>query len=429
MRNVTIVIPLLVIFAGIYISCKVRFFYLNPKIMLKSLGGILSKHGALGSLSLALAGTLGVGNIIGVAVGIRVGGAGSVFWLVLSAVPACAIKYAESALAADCASHSGMTGLIKSTFGRFGSASALIYSLFTVLLSLFMGAGLQSASFTSTLASLVPVSHLSIGIVLVILALPFVFFGMQRIKNATSLFVAAATSLYIILALIVIFPAREALPSVFCLIFTEVFNGSAAAGGVLGFSVSYALKEGFLRGILSNEAGLGTSSLAHADSACYTPHEAGVIGVLEVVCDTVILCPLTALMLLVAGDGTAPDAVSYVLSAVRRGGTIAEYLFAVALFFFAFSTVICWATYGRVACKSTFSQLEIPFRIAFLVFVLLGALTGAEMLVGAVDFIMLPLAVISISAVIKSSDRVSTLSESCKNFKRNIKAGEWSKEP
>ena len=409
--DILFLIPILVITVGLYLAVRLRFFYLLPRRFFGELARLLSKRGALKNLSLALAGTLGVGNIVGVAVGIKVGGAGSVFWLALSAIPAAAIKYAESSLALDSCGR-GVIDSVRSAFPRGGRILSPVYAACVLVLALFMGAGLQSAAFSSTLSSLIPISHLATGLALMILALPFVFFGVSRVKDATALFVSSATVVYVALAIGVIFISRDRLPSAVGEIVRGAFEPRAPIGGALGFLTNTALKEGFLRGILSNEAGLGTSSLAHAEGSEYTPHEAGLIGITEVFADTLVLCPLTALMLLSAGGPTAPDAASYVLSAIERGGAVSEYLFAASLFFFAFSTVISWSTYGRVACISLSRRLLTPFRVAFLASVVLGAVLGAEALVMAVDLSMLPLAVISLSTVIKSSDRVIALSES-----------------
>lgn len=422
--NIMLIIPVLVAVVGAYLCFKVGFFFLNPKRMLRDIAALLSRRGAVKNLSLALAGTLGVGNIVGVAVGIRIGGAGSVFWLMLSAIPAAAIKYAESSLALDSCGR-GVIDSSKRAFPRIGRVLSPLYAVFVLALALAMGAGLQSASFASTFSALLPVSELTLGVALMLLALPFVLFGVSRVKDATALFVSAASLVYIALAGAVIFISRENVPSAVRAVFEGAFRNDAALGGFLGALSSRALKEGFLRGILSNEAGLGTSSLAHSEDSEYTPHEAGVVGVLEVFADTLVLCPLTALMLLAAGDTGEESAVGYVLSAVRVGGAVAEYLFAAALFFFAFSTVICWGTYGRTACLAFAPRLEWLFRAAFLAAVAVGAVLGAEALVGAVDVIMLPLAVISLLTVIKGSDRAAALSECGKHIKEDV----FSREP
>ena len=411
--NILLLIPILVCITGVYLLFKIKFFFLNPKRFSKEVGGLLGKEGAVGNLSLALAGTLGVGNVIGVSAGILVGGAGSVFWLIVSAIPAAAIKYAESSLARD-SQGAGVITSSRAAFPRLGKILSPIYALFAVLLAFFMGAGLQSASLTSVISSLLPVSRITLGIALAVVTLPFIFFGAKIAKGAAALFVFAASAIYIFISLYLIILNRENLPSAVHAIFKGAFTGRGVLGGFLGTFTSLAFREGFLRGILSNEAGLGTSAFAHDESAGYTPHGAGVVGILEVYADTLVLCPLTALVLLTATDSDNLGAVDFVLSAISKGGAVFEYLFAVSLFFFAFCTVICWGCYGKVICGTSHPAFLKIFTVTFPVSVIFGALFGAEFFIVATDLVMLPLAVISLLTVIKSSDRVKTLSESDK---------------
>lgn len=392
---------------------RLRFFIFRPKTLFCEVRGLLGKNGAFKNLCLALSGTLGVGNIVGVAVGLKIGGAGSVFWLMLSAVPAAVIKYSESTLAAS-GGGKGMMCVIESSFNKMGRGAARVYAFFALLLSIFMGAGLQCASFTEIFGSLFGISEFFPLVIIFIPTVLVMFFGTAKIKNFTALSVSTASVVYVFSSLYLIFLGRSNLPSALADIFACAFTTRATVGGVGAALVTHALREGFCRGILSNEAGLGTSAMAHATDARYTPHEAGLIGVLEVIFDTAILCPLSALMLLTSGDARLHDPIAYVLSAIEKGGDAIEYLFAVSIFCFAFSTVICWISYGSLAFSYLFGKRGGVFAFLFLLALPVGTIMGASLLVSLIDYVMLPLAVICAVTLIKNSDRAVRLYRSKK---------------
>ncbi len=411
--DILLLIPIFVITVGAYMLFRLRFFIFRPKALFQDVRGLLKKSGAFKNLCLALSGTLGVGNIVGVAVGLKIGGAGSVFWLMISAIPAAVIKYSESALAAS-GGGEGMMCVIESSFKKTGRGAARVYALFAVLLALLMGAGLQCASFSETFASLFGISDFFPLLIIFIPAALVMLFGASKIKDLTALSVSTASVVYVFSALYLIFLGRANLPSAIGSIFSCAFTSRAAVGGAGAALVTHALREGFCRGILSNEAGLGTSAMAHATDARYTSHEAGLIGVLEVIFDTAILCPLSALMLLTSGDGRIHDPIGYVLSAVSKGGDAVEYLFAVSIFCFAFSTVICWISYGSLAFSYLFGKRRGIFAFLFLLALPTGSLVGAGTLVLMIDYVMLPLAVICMLTLIKNSDRAVLLYRSKK---------------
>lgn len=405
----TAVIPIAVCLVGTVLLFKLGGKIFLPWRFFRDAARLLKKKGGAKNLSLALAGTLGVGNVVGVAVGIEVGGAGSVFWLAVSAVPCAVIKYAESSLALDFGGF-GMASVSRESFPRFGAAVSSVYTVSLLILSLTMGAGLQSAAVSESLGKLFGAPPLLFAILLAVLALAVMLFGRKRIRDVTSVLVPAAAIIYVLLAVFSIAANSEKIPDALRAVAEGAFTRDAALGGCLGTVLSLSFREGFLRGILSNEAGLGTSSIAHSEGSSYTPHEAGIVGILEVTCDTLLLCPLTALMLLVSGDPSSPGAVEYLFSATG-GGVFGCLALAVSVFFFAFSTVVSWIFYGSGAQERSFPRLGILFKFLFLVFLLLGGALGSRAFVGAVDLIMIPLAAISLATVLKNSDRAVTLSE------------------
>ncbi len=409
--DVLLFIPVAVTLVGVYLLVRLHFLPLRPIKLFGDTRKLLKKKGAFGSLSLALAGTLGVGNIVGVSVGLISGGAGSVFWLVISAIPAAAIKYCESVLAVGSKSElPGMMGVM-SPSPRTGHALASLYALLVLLLSFFMGAAFQSASFAETFGEVFEVSPSLFGPLMLVPTLPILFFDVKKVKDVTAVLVSAASVCYVFMAIYIIFLFRENIPDAVRSIFTSAFTARAGFGGAVGATVMHTVREGFCRGILSNESGLGTSSLAHGSEALYSPHGAGVVGVLEVIFDTVILCPLTALMLLVGAVGDYSSSVEFLLSAIRPAGAAFEYLFVVSVFLFAYSTVVCWSAYGKTCFSFLFPKGVFLFRVIFALFVLFGASMGSRLSVTVIDYLMLPIAALSLFTVIKSSDRAVALSK------------------
>ncbi len=408
-------LPLVITVGGSFVIVRLRaFFMLHPIRTCKALISSLDSREARSSLTLALAGTLGIGNIVGVAVGISIGGAGSVFWLLVSALFASALKYAESSLAADMhtASSDGMMSVIASSFPRRGRILSVVYAVACLLLALVMGAALQSSGVILSAAHF-SVSPLAVGLIFALAVLAVILFGAERVGTFTSLIIPITTVLYVFLALVTIFSAPSRIPATVADIFSSAFSPTAATGGAVGFFTSRALREGFSRGLLSNEAGAGTSSLAHSRLAS-DPASAGLLGMCEVFFDTVILCPLTALAILV----TVPDPASYksgmslVLASIGAtlGGTSA-YLVLICMVAFAFSTVICWYCYGSRCLSFLGIRGGIPYMLVYLVSTLSGVFVTDRVLITVTDHVLLLLTVLTVLAIIKNPDRLVRLSE------------------
>lgn len=414
--DIRIILPVVVTVFGAYLLFKLRFFFiLHPVRTLKRLFSASKSGRGVKGLALALAGTLGVGNIIGVAVGISVGGAGSLFWLLLSSLFATVLKYAESTLGADASqnSHGGMSYVIEASFGKIGRPTARIYAFLCLLLALFMGAALQGASAADCLEDGFGISGAISAPVLIFLVLFSIIRGADKIEGITASVIPLTTIIYIFLSLSAVFSNIHRIPEVLRAVVSEAFSVSGAAGGALGFISSVSVREGFSRGLLSNEAGAGTSSMAHARGNS-SPTGAGLFGMCEVFFDTVLLCTLTALAILVScPEGTlGRSPAELVLKSVGASfGECSRLLVCLAIFFFAYSTVICWYFYGSECISFLFRSGGGWFMPLFLFFTLLGCLLDVGAFVGISDVILLFMTVISSSAVIKSSDRLLRLSE------------------
>ncbi len=414
-------LPIVLCLVGAYFSVKLRFFYiLHPVKICKKTFASVKDLKALKSLTLALAGTLGVGNVFGVALGIIVGGAGSVFWLLVSMVFAVVIKYAEVVAASDnlyhdTDSHGGMYYVIKNSFRRCGSGMAKLYAFSVILLSLFMGAALQCSTVRETFTEVQTVPAATVALILAALVIFAITGGAKKIEKITVVIIPLTTIIYIILTLTVIAVNIDGLPTVIKMIFSGAFRVDSAVGGVLGFLLGAPFHEGFARGLLSNEAGAGTSSMAHARSGVLNPASAGLLGAFEVWFDTGFICMLTAFSILLS----VPD-VSYfnggmelIMHAVSGVfGNAGKYSILFAVFSFAFATVICWYYYGMESFCAVFgTSRRAWFMLIFILFVFFGTFFTSSGIVGIVDILMTVITVLTLLALIKNSDRIKSLSE------------------
>ncbi len=416
--NLSVILPVLVTGAGLFFIFELRgFFILHPRRTMSKLSSSFSDRAGFKAFSLALAGTLGVGNIFGVAAGIIIGGAGSVLWLFVSSVFAMVIKYAETTLAADNAAdgYGGMHVTLCSVFSRAGRPLSVIYAALCLLLALFMGFCLQSAS-------VITVARISLGIpaaagafVLVILLIPSVIYGGSKIERFTAFAIPLTTVVYIIMTFAAIFVNIGRLPQVINDIVCSAASPLAAGGGALSFLSSSALREGYSRGILSNEAGAGTSAMAHSRASDREPAVAGLYGMCEVFFDTLLLCTLTALAILTA----VPDYTDYhsPMSLVSDAftsslGDMAGIVLFLCIFLFAYSTVVCWFYYGSECAKYLFgARSRWVFFLFFIVFVSLGARGEMNITLVITDFALLIMSVITLLTLVRCSDKIRALTE------------------
>lgn len=413
--RILFLLPIAVTLTGLYFLFKLRFFFIfHPKRTVKKGLSSLRGKGTFSSLALALAGTLGIGNIVGVAVGISIGGPGSVLWLLISSVFAIVIKYCESSLSSDYGDSKGMIGVIAKSFGKHSYLLSMVYAALVLLLSFFMGAALQSASIGQCASLSLKIPVYVTAPILTILLIFSIRGGTEKIEKITVIIIPLTTIIYILLAVFCVLINFKNLPGAFCAVFESAFRTESAVGGFFGFLMSEKIKEGYLRGILSNEAGAGTSSIAHSKNKSEDAGAVGVMGIFEVVFDTVILCMLTAFATLVSvKDFSGLSGVGIILSGIGNTfGRVSEYLVFICIFAFAYSTVICWYYYGSFAYEYLLSAKSgRSFASLFVISAFVGAFVSDDSLIGFTDLILLFLSLISLSALIKNSDRIKTLSE------------------
>lgn len=355
----------------------------------------------------ALAATVGTGNIAGVAGALAIGGPGAIFWMWISALLGMCTKFSEVVLAVhyrEKNKHGDWVGgpmyYIKNGLGKNWQWLAVIFSLLGILTVFGTGNATQVNTITTAIDSAllnynlispqsVPTVNLGIGIAITLIVALILLGGIKRIGKVTETLVPFMALFYIILAAGVIVMNIESVPQVFASIFKGAFHPSAVTGGIVG-TMFTSMTKGFSRGIFSNEAGLGTGSIAHAAADTREPVQQGFFGIFEVFTDTIIICTLTALVILLSGIpiayGEAAGAELTINGFIATYGNWVSIFTAVALCCFAFSTIIGWGLYGTRCIEFLFGPKVIkPFMLVYSLIAILGATADLGLLWSLAD--------------------------------------------
>ena len=338
------------------------------------------------ALMTSLSATIGTGNIAGVAGAIAVGGPGAVFWMWVIAVFGIATKYAEAVLAVhyretdDNGDHvGGPMYYIKNGLGSRWGWMAGLFALFGMLAGFGIGNGVQAFEVSSAL-SLIGVPKLVTGVVLAALVFAVVIGGIRRIAQAASAIVPLMSVLYIGGCLLVLLLNITAIPQAFATIFSNAFSGEAAVGGALG----QVILMGFKRGIFSNEAGLGSAPIAHAAARTDDPVRQGTVAMLGTFIDTLVICTMTALViittqahLLTTAAGDRLSGADLSIAAFNTGLNGSGIVVTAGLVIFAFTTILGWSFYGERCTTYLFGEAAVlPFRLVWVAVVVIGAVAG-----------------------------------------------------
>lgn len=398
---------------GLYFGFRLRFFpFLHPC----RTGRVLLRGGQDGvrPMLLALGGTVGVGNITGVALAIGTGGPGAVFWMWLCAFAAMLLKYAEITLAMAYHARGAEGGtpyvMQKAGLPRLGRIFAWLCIGYTLL----VGGAVQANAVSTCLCDVFSFSPLWSGLLLLVLALPVMLGGAKRISAFTAWLVPFMCIGYMGATLAIIFFHREALPQALCRIGQDALSPAAAAGGGLGFLCSRALRVGAARGLMSNEGGCGTAPMAHVTGRENLPARQGLFGILEVFIDTTVICTLTALALLTALP-TLPDGAEGIalvrLAFATVFGEAGGALLAILLFFFAYATLLCQAFYGRVCLLSLHApRRALPFfYILFSLALLWGAVGAPGVVWQACDLLLAVMTLCNLALLWRKRELIVTL--------------------
>ena len=405
-----------IIGVGLYLAIRTHFVQLRKFgcSMKATLGKVMSREKAqAGSITpfqavcTALAATVGTGNIAGVAGAIAIGGPGAVFWMWISALLGMGTKFAEVTLAVHFRERNdkgdyvgGPMYYIKNGLGSKWMWLAYLYAFFGVCAVFGTGNATQVNTITAAIntaltnygvlsADSLATSNLIIGIVICIVVGLILIGGLKRIGSITEKLVPFMAVLYILLGVGLIVMNISRVPAVFAAIFQGAFNPTAVTGGIVG-SFFVAMQKGVSRGIFSNEAGLGTGSIAHACADTDNPVQQGMFGIFEVFMDTIVICTMTALIILLSGVtvpyGQAAGAELTISGFTAVYGNWVSIFTAVAMCCFAFSTIIGWGLYGaRCAEFLLGSKILLPFNIAYSLVAIVGATVDLGLIWGISD--------------------------------------------
>ena len=345
-------LPAVLFLGGAVLFLRLGRYVFSPRFFFGSLKKKRGK-GALSSLWLALGGTLGVGNICGVASAVYVGGAGCVFWIWVCAIFSSVTKYAETVLAIHYRTKNGFAHSYISE-GLKAKRLATFFCILCIITAFTMGNVTQvkaATDFVSTALD-VPEAVCAFAFFATVLALTLGKGG--AIKAFTSYAVPLLCTVYVILCCALIFVFRDALPSVTRSIFSEAFNPQAGICGFFGYISSDAVRLGITRGVTSNEAGCGTAPIAYASDESADEVPSGLLGVVEVLVDTLLLCTLTAYAVLLPGNVLCSDSATSVIRAFESAfGAFIAPVIAISVFLFALASVSAWAFYAERSAKET----------------------------------------------------------------------------
>lgn len=389
------------------------------------------------SMTMALAGTLGVGNIVGVASAIAMGGFGAVFWMWVSAFAAMILKYAEIVLAiahrrkgSDGTLRGGAVYYIKKCFEnmklpKVGIILSAIFAVLCIVDSLSMGCIVQVNAVSSAFNGVLGVPEWICGVILAFITVTVISRGSKSISKITEYLVPVMAIGYVIMSVAVMILCRERLWEAVTRIFYDAFNFKSTVGGIFGFLTSDALRYGTMRGLLSNEAGCGTAPFAHSTSSVKEPARQGVWGIFEVFADTILLCSMTAAVIILNYDACCAFSADGVMMTLRAYSAVigrgAEYFLCIAIFLFAYATLICWAHYG-LECVAYLtmpisrrgqSTARRVYILLFCICIFVGSVvaptevwTLADLSIGSMTLINVLVLCLSVSQVRYYTDRV-----------------------
>ena len=405
-----------IIGVGLYLAIRTGFLQIRKfgYAMKNTVGRMFQKtEAAAGSLTpfqavcTALAATVGTGNIAGVAGAIAIGGPGAVFWMWISALLGMGTKFAEVTLAVHYRERNdkgdyigGPMYYIKNGLGGKWMWLAYMYAFFGVCAVFGTGNATQVNTITAAVNTalinygLLSVdstagSNLIIGVFICIIVALILIGGVKRIGKVSETLVPFMALLYVALGVGLIAMNIDRVPAVFAAIFQGAFNPSAVTGGVVG-SFFVSMQKGVSRGIFSNEAGLGTGSIAHACADTQEPVKQGLYGIFEVFMDTIVVCTMTALVLLLSGVtmpyGQAAGAELTISGFTSVYGNWVSIFTAIAMCCFAFSTIVGWGLYGARCAEFVFgSKILLPFNIAYALVSIVGAVVDLGLIWGISD--------------------------------------------
>ncbi|MDR2925655.1 MAG: sodium:alanine symporter family protein [Azoarcus sp.] len=410
-----VLIPLLLM-TGIVLTVGLKFMPWRemPHAFVTLWRGLRHKPGHEGELTpfralmTSLAATIGTGNIVGVATAILMGGPGAVFWMWVTALFGMATKFCEATLAVkyrevtpDGKYVGGPMYYIKNGLGPNWRWLAALFAIFGMVASFGIGNLTQTNAVAKNVVDLsntvfgVALPPEAVAVVLLILSALVLIGGVKRIGAVSGTLVPVMALIYVIGGLIVLAVHIDRVPGAFALIFESAFNGHAATGGFTGATIALAIRYGVARGLFSNEAGMGSAPIAHATATVRNPVKQGLLGMIDPFLDTIIVCTISALVIIVSGewalvpsnaDGSAGVLTAKAFNSAVPGSFIGSWLVTTGIVLFAFSTILGWCVYGERCVIYLFGhKAALPFRIIFTLVVPVGAVAKLELVWGLAD--------------------------------------------
>jgi AGCS family alanine or glycine:cation symporter len=419
-------ILVLLVPVGVYVSVRLGFLQIRGfRHALRIVAGKYSDHTAHGdvshfkALTTALSSTIGTGNIVGVALAIYWGGPGAVFWLWVTGFFGMMLKFSECTLAlkyrktnADGSVSGGPMYYIeiglKKYLGKFAKILAMVFAGATILGSIGTGNLAQSNGISDAMLSNYNIPTWVSGLVITILVLIIIVGGLKRIAEVTEKLIPFMAVFYVLATAVVLFAYASEIPAAFSLIFNSAFHGTAVTGGFVGSTFFMTMIMGVRRGLFSNEAGQGSAAIAHAAAKTEHPVREGLVATIEPLVDTIIICTMTALVVIVTGEwSSGVQGVGMTLMAFESGFNaigivgVAKHVVAIGLLMFAFSTIIAWSYYGSRGVQYLFGDKMIkPYYYIYGLFVFLGSIWGIDLVWSFVDAVITFMTIPNLIAII-----------------------------
>ncbi len=405
----------LIMGTGIYLTLGLRFMTLRR---IPAAFGLLFRGrkgqgegeiSPFGALMTALSATIGTGNIAGVATAIAIGGPGALFWMWLAALFGMGTKYAEAVLAVHYREHDaeghykgGPMYYIKNGLKQHWHWLGFLFAIFGGLAGFGIANTVQSNSVSQVLQTSFSIPPLATGLVLAALVAAVILGGIRRIAHVTSVLVPAMAVAYLAAGLALILMNISALPAAFVLIIDSAFNGVAAGGGFAGATVMLALRMGVARGVFSNEAGLGSAPIAHAAAQTNDPVQQGTIAMLGTFIDTIIVCSITGLAIIMTGVVESGETgANLTRMAFGQGLPGGEWVVTFGLCLFAFTTMIGWSYYGERCVVFLFGERGVfPFRLLWVAAIPLGTVGELNLVWVIADILNACMAIPNLTALL-----------------------------
>ena len=418
------------------------YHILRGKYLVPSAQGEVTSFQAL---TTALSATVGLGNIAGVAIAIMIGGPGATFWMIIAGFLGMTSKFTEATLAQmyrevrpdghimGGAMEYLSRGLAEKGWAQTGKVLAIIFCIMTIGGSLGAGNAFQVSQALGAVKQQIPMfadMPELFGIIMAIVVATVIIGGIRRIAHTAEAIVPTMVSIYVLACLWVILSNAAMIPDAIGKIITEAFTPAAGVGGLIG-----VLVQGFKRAAFSSEAGIGSAAIAHAAAKVKYPVRQGIVALMEPFIDTIVICTMTALVIVITGAYNSPETTELVAN--KEGAALTAYAFgtaiswfpvilSVSVVLFAFSTMIAWSYYGERCWTYMFGESSaMAYRIIFIIFVVIGSVTSASNILDFSDLLILGMALPNFIGLYMLHGKVR---EALSSYLEKLKSGELARE-